>query len=360
MAGYYLRAGDQKRFLIYLEGGGWCYDQDCTKPSVAGTLEDCRKRSYSRLGSSRLWGPTYDRLTGCLSADPSENPVFNNWTLVYVPYCDGTSFSGDAVVDGLHFKGRAILRAIVDDLKARTGIQEALQVVLSGGSAGASAVYYHVDGVSEQLKLDRGEVLGLPDAGFFLDLKDKDGMDCWPSQMRSIFEVSNGFQFLHSGCLERFSQDPSKCLFPEYFGDLISSRVLILNSLYDSSETYYTLRLDCCPGGCGGRYPTCAGRELDLFVAMKQQHHRAWAALANRTGNGVWAPACPTHTMAWDHWADSNWEVPAGSGNTMAAVVHRWLGGSKTGGRSYSYEDVAPWPHNKPCASSSVSTFEQD
>ena len=26
------------------------------------------------------------------------NPVFHNWTLVYVPYCDGTSFSGDAVV----------------------------------------------------------------------------------------------------------------------------------------------------------------------------------------------------------------------------------------------------------------------
>lgn len=30
-----------------------------------------------------------------------ENPVFHNWTLVYVPYCDGTSFSGDAVRSGV-------------------------------------------------------------------------------------------------------------------------------------------------------------------------------------------------------------------------------------------------------------------
>ena len=76
------------------------------------------------------------RLTGMLSADPKarkfeafsfglfahfvgngslwqENPVFHNWTLVYVPYCDGTSFSGDAVRSGVAESVKGCVLAIL-------------------------------------------------------------------------------------------------------------------------------------------------------------------------------------------------------------------------------------------------------
>ena len=33
----------------------------------------------------------------------------------------------------------------------------------------------------------------MPDAGFFLDLPDVNGVDCWPAQMRSVFNLSGAY-----------------------------------------------------------------------------------------------------------------------------------------------------------------------
>ena len=63
----------------------------------------------SEQANSRVRSCQDHRLSGMLSADASANPVFHNWTLVYVPYCDGASFTGDSEVDGLHFKGQQLL-----------------------------------------------------------------------------------------------------------------------------------------------------------------------------------------------------------------------------------------------------------
>lgn len=350
MAGYYFRAGDTERYLVFLEGGGWCYDPNCAAPTLHGTLQDCRSRSFGRLGSSMRWPALQDsRLTGHLSADPQENPVFHDWTLVYVPYCDGASFTGSRVIDGLHFRGTDILNGVISDLKAKTRIRDAKQVVLSGGSAGASAVYYHVDAFAEGLSLSRGEVVGIPDAGFFLDLRDKDGVDCWPNMMRSLFGII-GYTDLHSGCQQRFKSQPWKCLFPENYVDLIRSRLFAVNSFYDLSEFRYTLRLDCCPGGCSPSEKKCNRQELAIFHAMRSQHAEGWRRLAEKHGSGVWAPACIAHTMAWGSWTNASWEVPAGSGNTMAAVVGSWLAKDGADASSFAYQDEVAWPGNRPCA----------
>ncbi|CAJ1432045.1 unnamed protein product [Effrenium voratum] len=179
------------------------------------------------------------RLSGMLSADASANPVFHNWTLVYVPYCDGASFTGDSEVDGLHFKGQQILNAVITELETKERLLEARKVVLSGGSAGASAVLFHADALRERLQgvcvaTERRrmtencrqdmEVLALADAGFFLDLPDIKGIRCWPNQIISLFNVSRGYSGLHSDCLERFKSEPWRCLFPQYYADLISTR----------------------------------------------------------------------------------------------------------------------------------------
>jgi len=254
MAGYYVRKGIAEQTLVHFEGGGWCYDSSCN-PTAEKTLADCWKRSAQRLGSSKNWGWTYpdSRLTGMLSADPKENPVFHNWTLVYVPYCDGTSFSGDAVrsYNGyrLHFKGRKILDAVFDSLR----LDVTKQLVVSGESAGALAVLLHIDTIAKQVTRTHGqhiEIFGLADAGFFLDLRNIQGERCWPNQLMSIFNVSNGYAGLSPTCLKENSWDETYCIFPQYFGHLLETRTFLVHSLYDSSEIYYTLGLDCCPGGC--------------------------------------------------------------------------------------------------------------
>lgn len=65
-----------------------------------------------RLGNSKHF------LSDCLpilleTAFLQENPVFHNWTLVYVPYCDGTSFSGDAVRSGVAESVKGCVLAIL-------------------------------------------------------------------------------------------------------------------------------------------------------------------------------------------------------------------------------------------------------
>lgn len=77
--GYYFAPGsgaDAGKWLIHLQGGGWCIN-----------LDDCLARSTTELGSSTSWPatgcPTDDGgCAGMYNADPAINPYFATWTKV--------------------------------------------------------------------------------------------------------------------------------------------------------------------------------------------------------------------------------------------------------------------------------------
>ena len=73
-----------KKWIMHLEGGGWCV-----------TKEECYKRSKTNLGSTK-GHPETRTFGGLLSANETVNPDFYNWNMVYVIYCDGASFLGNA------------------------------------------------------------------------------------------------------------------------------------------------------------------------------------------------------------------------------------------------------------------------
>eukprot|EP01052_Picozoa_sp_SAG31_P077988 SAG31_NODE_37429_length_304_cov_0.941463_1_plen_83_part_01 len=68
-------------------------------------------------------------------------------------------------------------------------IDKATQLVLSGGSAGGLAVYYHLDFVSALVSkwAPAVRVVGFPDAGYFADLKTVAGA----SQYRQWFQSAD-------------------------------------------------------------------------------------------------------------------------------------------------------------------------
>ena len=70
--------------IIHLEGGGWCYDEKL-----------CLERSKTNLGSSKKWPAVHEFKSGFVSDNENVNPVFFDWNLVFVPYCDGASFTGN-------------------------------------------------------------------------------------------------------------------------------------------------------------------------------------------------------------------------------------------------------------------------
>ena len=137
----YVSAGTRAgAFYIYHEGGGWCQ-----------TADECALRAQGVHGSSASYEEQLD-LSGVqtrvfFSRNVSLNPLMNDWTFVYLPYCDGGSFTGDARVDApiaLEFRGRRIRAAAVAQLPGfRDG--GARDVVVGGCSAGGAAAFLHAD-----------------------------------------------------------------------------------------------------------------------------------------------------------------------------------------------------------------------
>lgn len=76
-----------------------------------------------------------------------------NWNTVFIRYCDGGSFTGSnsstTIVQGmeLFFRGKHILKAVIDDLLDNRGLSNATDVVVSGCSAGglASTLLIHLN-----------------------------------------------------------------------------------------------------------------------------------------------------------------------------------------------------------------------
>merc|ERR1711865_140043 len=104
------------------------------------------------------------------SQDENENPTMHDWNVVFLRYCDGSSFAsrtggslpvGHSQKSGdLHFEGLANLQAILANLmrgrhKKSDGnprfqdLSKATQVVVSGCSAGGVAAALHVERIRD-------------------------------------------------------------------------------------------------------------------------------------------------------------------------------------------------------------------
>jgi hypothetical protein len=109
---YTIRRGvgvNASKFIIFMQGGGWCF-------SVA----DCASRRRGGLGSSNSYhtGATTPDLGGVMAISNVTNPEFHTYTMVFVHYCDGSSFSSyrpdpikTAAGENMWFRGKANLAA---------------------------------------------------------------------------------------------------------------------------------------------------------------------------------------------------------------------------------------------------------
>jgi Pectinacetylesterase len=97
---------------------------------------------------------------------------FNDWTFIYLPYCDGGSFSGlkinpiEAYNTSLHFRGASNLAFALNDAIAHYNLTNVNQLVVTGGSAGGLSTILHVDRIAKMFNAN--VVGGLPQAGYFM------------------------------------------------------------------------------------------------------------------------------------------------------------------------------------------------
>jgi Protein of unknown function (DUF3089)/Pectinacetylesterase len=117
--------GTNNKVLLYLEGGGACWNYDT-----------CWKAPLAKLTANPAFGD------GILALDREDNP-FHDWNIVYAPYCDGSVFSGDNIADyqgnKTYHHGLANLSAAVTVLQNE--FPDPDQIVVSGSSAGGYGTY---------------------------------------------------------------------------------------------------------------------------------------------------------------------------------------------------------------------------
>jgi hypothetical protein len=123
------RQGDPKKLLIFLQGGGACW-QDFYFCNI---LSEAQEPPAPPVG---IWSESSEFNTG-----PLQSPLAD-YSIVYLPYCDGSVFTGDSDVIDPSFpfgpvrfhRGLENASAGVDMAKAM--FPDAKNIVVSGSSAG--------------------------------------------------------------------------------------------------------------------------------------------------------------------------------------------------------------------------------
>lgn len=169
-AAYFVRRATNPEFkdkwIIHLQGGGSCR-----------TIDDCnqRKKNSPGLMTGRKGTATFTS-DGIYSSSPSKNPDFYQYNWVWILYCSSDGWIGDREASketgGYHFRGRNIVKAVIEDLSATNNkevkpLKDSSNLLLTGGSAGAAGVRNLIDVVAELLP--NVKVKGLADAAWRLN-----------------------------------------------------------------------------------------------------------------------------------------------------------------------------------------------
>ncbi|HSQ01015.1 MAG TPA: pectin acetylesterase-family hydrolase [Candidatus Dormibacteraeota bacterium] len=120
-----IHRGSNDKVLLYLEGGGACWNND-----------SCWVTPTAKLTADPSFG------AGIFELDNPANP-FKDWNIVYAPYCDGSVFGGDnlALYDSrpTYHHGVQNLSAAVTAMRA--AFPDPSQIVVAGSSAGGYGTY---------------------------------------------------------------------------------------------------------------------------------------------------------------------------------------------------------------------------
>ena len=252
-----------------------------------------------------------------MSFSSAVNPDFHTWSMVFVHYCDGSSFSSYrpepvATKKGpMWFRGKANLAAVLDELKSDHGLDAATEVILSGGSAGGLAVYYHLDYFAEAVHASApaARISGFPDAGYFADLKNTAGQH----EYRGFYQTADATAWnstasvgTNAACLAAHPTNATswKCLMAEYLTDYIITPMFVMNAAFDVYQVQNILDVGCVPTKCSAaQIESMEGYRRD-YINSSIAHLVARAAAG--FGHGAYIDSCLVHEQNVDYCSGGN------------------------------------------------------
>jgi hypothetical protein len=322
---YYIWQGDPKKVLIFIEGGGWCGDND-----LASTLENCYQRSKTDLGSSTGYKQTQTFGSGILSDHP-EN-YFNNWTRVFLKYCDGSGHqgtkTGPVLFKGaqLFFRGQNITIAQFNSINKSNKIftDAVTHLVLTGESAGGLATFHWTNYLADNINKNT-KYWSIPDSGIFIDdvnsITKQNSYRIW---FQNILKLSNeeiGTPIKE--CNEQYPNELWKCMFAQYIHPLIKVPFFTPQSLYDSWSLYNIVGIRCMDGYSLSR---CNKDELALIESYHQSTMQVLFEISSKNENGIWAPVCVNHCyLSNDYYSSKAYRIPTNSEFSLIYSVKQWI-----------------------------------
>jgi len=319
-AGYYVRNDPNvDKWVIYIFGGGWCYD-----------LNDCVGRANSWLGSSKFWSQNVGDGWGIFSPNNATNPAFASWNHVAIPYCDGASFSGD--VDGgvkvgsntIYFRGRRILKEVFEDLLTQRDLKSATEVLLTGCSAGGLSTFLHADLIHSWLppNVKYGAV---PDAGFFLNASTYADVTqyIYGDQMRAVFTFQNATSGVSQQCVQDHAGDPAPCIFAPVAYQYIRAPIFTLNSGYDQWQMQNVYGLNSPQfTTCANQGPfNCTANNIAGANQFRKDLVRRVAKVMTRPTDGFVIDSCWKHCLVD---GDAGWDGLVVNGIRVREAVADW------------------------------------
>ena len=239
---------------------------------------------------------------GLFSNDCAVNPQFCNATMVHASYCDGASFAGhrDAAINvngaDIFFRGRDILDATLAAMLADEGMSAASALVVKGCSAGGLATIINVDRVAEVVRaaVPGVAVVGLPDAGYFMDHNNTVGSPTWTPLYQWVSEAQNVTPSVDAGCVQHYLPvgQEWRCFMAQYAAPFISTPTFFAQDLDDSWQLTNIFQLPCTPYAGKG---DCNAAQLALVDQYYTDTLAALAPVFASSVHGGFITACVQH-----------------------------------------------------------------
>eukprot|EP00038_Savillea_parva_P030536 m.78377 g.78377 ORF g.78377 m.78377 type:complete len:475 (+) comp9215_c0_seq2:46-1470(+) len=299
-AGYYFRPAQsqrgQTRWVIYLEGGGLCYDPN-----------SCKSRTKTHLGSSTQWAKNKTG-SASVNVDSAKNPDFWDANHVFVPYCTGDLHTGQVNKTGLltfdlYFSGHENLVKIISHLEhSYAPFKDATDVMLTGDSAGGMGTFYNVDWLADTMHW--ATVKGVPVGGWFFPGFADDQPDNqwapptnypeWTNNETGAMIAEVGYltalyrTYIHPNCDEPI---PFHCGSVNVMYNHIRAPLFVLQNMYDTNQINSQLFMPGCSGDA------CTEKQKDFVRyyghSIRKSTHQI---LTNeRKKDGLFLPSCYAH-----------------------------------------------------------------
>lgn len=314
---YFIRKAKTNNWIVFVPGGAWC-----------SSNETCFWRSKTNLGSTKYL-PNIATQGGILSSSPNKNPHFYNWNILYLQYCDGSSFLGNSD-DPVEFKntrlysrGKRILSAFLEEIIGRyIKLNVTKKVLVVGNSAGGLAVMLNAHYIASQLP--KGiQVDFVSDAGVFIDVTCIDNSRVYRRWTRSLYTYHNiSTNDLLGECLQNVSKNkPWMCIMPEHSLPHIKVNLTIINSLLDAWQLLRHMGANC------GYHPTRLNKE-DLKKAQQLQKSmlKVLRPLTRKSNMNFFLYSCVQHCSIPDN---KSWNSISVSNTTLQDFIYQTINGNR-------------------------------